>query len=1059
MATASNWQHDWAPAEGGGGRGRSFFLYAPATSGADNDVNVYAYEDDTVVTIRDVSTAAMTGTGPTAVDLDGAPLVLQTTLGQGEDLMVRDNGLGLDLLDPGRTYWVQATEDVTVQYGHLGQVTGGNQARDGAGFVPGANGSSAGSLFLFAIPHNPGRESEKELRVVCPEAAQVEVFGATSESTDWSLVASESVAAGGHLDLVGAQSAAFRNADLYRLTVEPPYVRCTVFEGNWMETGSYGTSDFASGVSSVAGTNLGHQFTAYVGPPGRQQNVVHPEGEATNMIATTGNLASHLYLYAFSPDTTVTIRDVDTGGEVLDETVAVEADGYFDFVIDTAGHEALRAGGRRPYVEIAASEPIMVMNGNFNDNWMAYFHSVTPAGLEARLDIGTADAVCGETIVVDATCAGVGDGATEVELVLSVGAGATLSTDDPTADIDGNQVTWVLGSVAEGAEVLRQAEVTLECSTGSCGIEGLVAVEAECRGTGGDDPLSSLDTNNLVLRGADEPVVESFTVLDSPGYDQDPPTPAVNVSVQVLGAGAGTTARLFRASADGDADAPQTLLATLDGTTLADASTVTVEDPYVLHYEEARFYRLEVEDGACSRQYGPVSVSTSSGASGGEDSGLESNGRLASALAKRAVARAERPGAVLDEHQQALRLRSTRDAATDAELLSMLPGEGPESSAPTNVTPGDLLAVTNAMAVASADYLTADGVRVASALVVETRGELYEHSRALCQRAAGATVGSVAIAEQPDGGFFRFTTQNERTTMGDYAAEAKLYQTDDGEWVVHAHWLADGYPEPEEGQRVLNVQTWSARPGFEVSLFEDVVAALEAQPSTMGEVPPAVVQRASVRGQSLRYALSGDATGLRARLSTRVTDGDWSERWLESHEVDSVRVDTPVAEATLELVAEDGTVVDRVWASDGAWTSFDDSALGGQTRVDSSSTDGCMHTASIDGPEELALDGCASVQADVSEFAGVIRHLGGGAAALPAAEVEGLRFWVQSSGPVRVCLEDPGLPGDEQACVMLTAVPEGDWVEVPRAAFTAADACAEPRTASISLVSFMRGHR
>ena len=79
-----------------------------------------------------------------------------------------------------------------------------------------------------------------------------------------------------------------------------------------METGSFGTSDFASAVSASNGGNLGRVFSAYLGPPGKQENVAYPTGEHTNIPYPSQGFASHLSVYALTDGTQVTVRD-DTG--------------------------------------------------------------------------------------------------------------------------------------------------------------------------------------------------------------------------------------------------------------------------------------------------------------------------------------------------------------------------------------------------------------------------------------------------------------------------------------------------------------------------------------------------------------------------------------------------------------------------------------------------------------------------------------------------------------------------------------------------------------------------
>ncbi|MBL4685263.1 MAG: hypothetical protein JKY37_11785 [Nannocystaceae bacterium] len=1062
MATASNWQHDWVPAEGGGARGRSFFVYAPPTSGADNDINIFSYQDGTVVSVRDITVTPSISTGTTQIDLDGAPVVLETTLDEGEDLNVRENGAGLDILDPGHTYWVQATEPVTVQYGHLGQITGGNQARDGAGFVPSANGSSAGSLFFFTIPHNPGRESEKELRIVCPEPSQVSLFGATSEANAWTPLTNEAVVAGGHMDLVGASNAAFRDAEVYRLEVDPPYNRCTVFEGNWMETGSYGTSDFASGVSSDNGTNLGHTFTAYVGPPGRQLNVVDPTGELTNNSDPAGGLASHLYLYAFEDDTSVTVTDVDTSGALINHTLLIDTDEYYDFVVDTADFAAITSDGNRPYLRVASSRPVMVMNGNFNDNWMAFFHSVVPSDLLASVSSelpGNTNLNCGDALAVEFRCDALLGAVDDVELVVSLPQGVTLADDDPTASLTATSATWVLGALAPGASISLARTFDVECALGGCPADGLVALTAECRGTALGELRTAVASYNFTVRSPQSPVISEFRVHDDPDYDGDPSEPGVDVVLEVEFPSPAYTISIHRAVNDADIDAPQQLLATLTADDFSGNSTVVTRDPYALHYEETRLYRVTTSNGACSRSVGPIGVQTSSGASGGEDSGLESNGRLGAALARRTIARSRSQGWIAPAAAERLAFRGGHRSESEAALRMLLPTVGPANSVPVDATPTDLVSITNATAVVSVDYHDEASQTVASALIVESRGEVYEHAKALCDRASGSRLSNVHASAEPDGKVLRFASQHSRSLVGEYAVEVKLYEQPGGGWIAHSLWLHDNYPPVAVDQRVLNVQAWSPRPGLELAILHDVLERSGATWGLIAEAPQVYVRRASTLGSSVDFELSprSEGSGLQLRLSTRATDGEWVVRGLSIVSARKSRYSSePFAEATLEVVDASGSVVDRVWMSDGAWTALDDSMWGGETLMHTWSNDGCPDVSTPGlATDSIRLDGCASVHATVSDFAGVARHIGGGSAPLRSETFGGVEFWLRSSRELKVCLEDLGRPAEDQACVLLAARPDGQYIQIPRAAFRSLDTCAPLSDYDVSLVSFV----
>ena len=1069
MATRSNWQHDWAPSDGKGAAGRSFFLYAPPTSGADNDINVYAYEDNTRVTVRDITTRATTQTGKTSVDLDSGVLVLDTILDQGEDLIVRENNLGLDILKPGRTYHVQSTHKVTVQYGHLGQVRGGNQARDGAGFVPSVNGSSSGELYFFSIPHNPGRQSEKELRVVCYDnSTTVDLYGANGNDPDWTHLRTSEVSALGHVDYVGGDDAAFRNHALYKLTVSPPYHKCTVFEGNWMETGSFGTSDFASAVSGASGRNLDHTFVAYVGPPGKQENVKYPTSENTNIPYPARGFASHLYVYAQRDNTGVTVVDVDTGGSLFSHTFLIDSDEYFDVVIDRATYQSITANGHRPYFSVRSSAPVMVMNGNFNDNWLAFFHSVIEPEPRVDLHIGGDEISCGQSTRVHVSCSnGSGPTLDDVKITLTLPKGmrfnsesSTLPATTSSMDSDLRETTiWNQDKLAPGEKVEVEFDASLDCSELSCVPPDLSAVTVECEGGAIGETYADVRSENIMLTGNDHATVVGFSVTDNPGYDDEGEPPYVEVRFAIEGASAGTTIALLRASDDPDADATHTVL--LEQSLGSNAlSSYVIKDNYTLHYEETRFYRLVVTDAGCQNVDGPVAVRTSSGSSGGEDSGLESNGRLSSQLAQRQVSRryniTRLPDGIEDLSEKRLWPRVSYLGSRSRQLSQLAPTEGPAKTAALNVTPSDLPALTNAADVFSTDYVSTQGERIASLLLFETWGEQYEHAKSLCDRASGSRLLHVDSGQVQQGELLRAVYDHPRDKTGEYAVEFKLYENSDGSFDVFSAWLDSDYPAPRDDQRVIGVQAWSSKPGYELTLAEDLLANVDVSTRRLDDSPKTYFRQASKIGNTIQAKLASRSTDvnfeqMNVRVTRLIEGGNVITEQVPVDHEGSINLERPGSlDATMELLDETEETVDRVWMSDGAWTSVHDGMWGGQTTLNNADFSSC-HIETTDSEQALSLSGCGSISASVDRFAGVARHFGGAHAPLDLAKYRSMSFWIRSDAPVHICHE---LRSHHPVCTEIMAQPGGATLSIPLDIFQTEDSCEHLALEDIDMVTF-----
>lgn len=358
MATNSDWQWDFVPAENKTMRGQSFFIYSPPTTFSQRDVNLVAYEDDTEVFVLDITTTPSTTTGTTSVSLDAPKEVLKTTLNAGEDLIGRKN-LGIDILDPGRTYWIRSSKGVTCQYGSLV----GN-GRDGGGFVPSKNGFASGEEFYFFIPEDSS--DEREVRIVSfNDANAVQFAGWNSAQRRWDSIGNYNLNRFGHADWVENGT----NYAVYRLLCTPGK-KVSVFTASWLEAkGLSGTKDIASFASSESGYGAGKEFLVYVPQPGTENNV-KIDGKAI------GN-AGHLYLFGHVNNTTYEVVDADTQGTLYKRTGTIQKDKYVDVRMSDAEFTALNkpAQGKRPYLKVTTNHLITTMVSNHNDNWMTFVPS------------------------------------------------------------------------------------------------------------------------------------------------------------------------------------------------------------------------------------------------------------------------------------------------------------------------------------------------------------------------------------------------------------------------------------------------------------------------------------------------------------------------------------------------------------------------------------------------------------------------------------------------------------------------------------------------------------
>jgi len=425
MATDSDWQHDWVPANNKSMMGQSFYIYSPTNDFSERDVNVFGYFDNTEVAIYDITDTEQFETGKATVDIANRTKILGAQLSQGEDLIVRNN-LGIDLLDPGRSYLIETTQPVTVQYGSLYDERR-TSAREGGSFVPAKNGSSAGETFYFFAPHNPNKKNEIEIRVISYDNNNNAVLeGWDVDNEMWVVVGNWQMDAEDHEDYVGGEY------NLFRITTSLNK-KVSVFEGNWLETGTIGTSDAASFMSAKNGYGAGTNFLTYVLPPIVQSNIPNQKGKYT-----------HAFIYANEDNTSISINDVDTGGSLFSTSTTMQGGEYLDVRIDDATWNSMAdtAASTRPYIQIQSDKNIAAMITNWNDNWMTYATSVLVPNPQTAITASSHEGNIGDTIAFTMQFENIGnthllsseaivtipDGLTYVDTTGSLGSGPSVST-------------------------------------------------------------------------------------------------------------------------------------------------------------------------------------------------------------------------------------------------------------------------------------------------------------------------------------------------------------------------------------------------------------------------------------------------------------------------------------------------------------------------------------------------------------------------------------------------------------------------------------------------------
>ena len=236
----------------------------------------------------------------------------------------------------------------------------------------------------------------------------------------------------------------------------------------------------------------------------------------------------------------------------------------------------------------------------------------------------------------------------------------------------------------------------------------------------------------------------------------------------------------------------------------------------------------------------------------GEDGGTESNGNLASKIAVRNFQRqqqlvsARRVAPKVFSHQKvrsgAITTASSgaqhaRAANHQADLL-LIPEQSPGSHQAVVVTPEDLIGITNADELFSVDYLNERSQILGSVLYIRTAGQVYEHTKAICDRLNGGALTDIRHVNVLDKPFILSRIDQPNGEI-DYAINFVAYETPEG-YTVDNRWRNEAY-RPAEGASVLNFQVWSVSPTHTIALATQLLRAMQQKSlSFLNNYPPTI---------------------------------------------------------------------------------------------------------------------------------------------------------------------------------------------------------------------------
>lgn len=232
---------------------------------------------------------------------------------------------------------------------------------------------------------------------------------------------------------------------------------------------------------------------------------------------------------------------------------------------------------------------------------------------------------------------------------------------------------------------------------------------------------------------------------------------------------------------------------------------------------------VDCQDPSCSG-FGVCGVMLAP-TSGGNEGGLESNGRLSELINKRNYNRTKVNYKFNRASARKLKKSAKYSKRSKGEIMleSFIPLEVIKEDNVIESTPIDLLAITNATEIYSVDYMKND-VPVASILAMKTENGVYEHSKYICDRLLGAELVSVSTIEIKGKQFIKSLIRNADNTVEFVLSLSAKATNNETHFSIESHWNLDKY---EKDITFYNFQIWSNSLDDLYLLADEVINLLE----------------------------------------------------------------------------------------------------------------------------------------------------------------------------------------------------------------------------------------
>ncbi|WP_108801812.1 DUF4114 domain-containing protein [Aquimarina sp. Aq107] len=390
----------------------------------------------------------------------------------------------------------------------------------------------------------------------------------------------------------------------------------------------------------------------------------------------------------------------------------------------------------------------------------------------------------------------------------------------------------------------------------------------------------------------------------------------------------------------------------------------------------------------------------------GNDGGLESNGDLATLIAKRNFTRSKtnevyNKKKLQKEFKPGSKSYKTRN---NDDLSIYFPQTGATGTETSYVsTPEDLIDITNASSVFSVDYYNNEN-RVGVGLATVTSGKIYDHSKTICDRLNGSVLEDIRTLSVRD-----YTLVNTKIRRPSGELEQTLHfsvRLDEFQNELYSLWNIDQYPEGD----YLNFQIWGGSIPQVVNIANTIIDKL-LEDKGLGKmfipsnIPEVFVQKGNYKDGKLILDIvnKNQVDQFDFRGNKRVTELSDEELMLSSISLsgsyqESIIIDTGyLFDIGFEVTVNDKT--DALYLADGPW-GLDYNPEG----ADVTNFEIIKEEITENDADDYLIERDVIVQGSVKETLNIFRSVLGGDLTLNVSEYNELKFELQANREVEVIL-------------------------------------------------------